>query len=370
MNQPEPLQQTPLYALHRELGAKMVAFAGYSMPLQFSHGIIREHLHTRTHAGFFDISHMGQFLLIGTYAARQLERLTPNSMGKLGIGRQRYTVFSNSQGGVIDDIIVARLADDTFFIVVNAACKAKDFLHLQSSLAPTCSLRALNERALLALQGPDAAAVIARFCPEAAALPFMHVYAGMIGGQPCIVSRSGYTGEDGFEISLPAAAAEALARQLLSDARVAPVGLGARDTLRLEAGLCLYGHELTDDITPVEAGLSWLIDTHKSRHHGAAIMHQQLRHGPKRRRVGLIPEGKAPVRDGAELKNSAGETVGRVTSGGYSPSLERPIAMGLVASEAAQLDNILFVTRSSRNIALTVTALPFVAHNYYHGDSS
>jgi aminomethyltransferase len=352
------------------MGAKMVSFADYEMPLHYSHGIIREHLHTRTHAGFFDISHMGQFLLIGAHSARQLERLTPSGIDKLSIGRQRYTVFSNAQGGVIDDIIVARLAEDTFFIVVNAACKAKDFLHLQSSLAPTCSLRALNERALLALQGPGAGAVIAGLCPEATALPFMHIHTGMIGGQPCIVSRGGYTGEDGFEISLPAEAAETLARHLLSDARVLPAGLGARDTLRLEAGLCLYRHELTETVTPVEAGLAWIVDKRINRFPGAAIIREQLQYGPKRRRVGLLPEGKAPVRDGAVLKDRHGAVVGFVTSGGYSPSLERPVAMGLVASEEARLDNTLFVTRNSREIAVAVTALPFVAHRYYHGDSS
>jgi aminomethyltransferase len=367
MSLPAPPHHTPLTALHRELRAKMVVFAGYHMPLHYSRGIIDEHLQTRASAGFFDISHMGQFLLSSANAAEELERLTPGAIGKLRIGRQRYTVFTNAQGGVIDDVMVARLTEERFFIVVNAACKDKDLLHLQTRIAPSCRLQPLSGNALLALQGPAAASVIERHCPDAARLKFMHVCETAVNGVPCIVSRSGYTGEDGFEISLPEEAAEALARLLLNDARLQPVGLGARDTLRLEAGLCLYGHELTDTITPIEAGLAWIVDKHNDRYPGANVILEQMEDGPPRRRVGLLPEGKAPVRDGAMLKNRTGAAVGIVTSGGYSPSLARPIAMGLVQSDAAQPGEVLFVTRNSREIALTVAALPFVMHRYYYG---
>jgi aminomethyltransferase len=368
MNEFELLQHPPLYALHEELHAKMVAFAGYRMPLQYAQGIIREHLHTRSHAGFFDISHMGQFLLTGSNAGDELERLTPSAIRNLHIGQQRYTIFTNDLGGVIDDIIVTRLAEDRFFIVVNAACKEKDLRHLQTRLAPSCRLQVLSDRALLALQGPETVEVIERCCPEAAALRFMHVRETTIDGAPCIVSRSGYTGEDGFEISLLADNAEALARRLLRDERVQPVGLGARDTLRLEAGLCLYGHELTETITPIEAGLAWLIDKHSNNYPGAKIVQQQLQRGPQRRRIGLLPESKAPVRDGTPLLNRAGNPVGVVTSGGYSPNLGRPVAMGLVKNEEMQTGNTLFVTRHSQQIAVAVAALPFVAHRYnYRG---
>lgn len=363
----EPLQKTPLYALHRELGAKTVPFAGYEMPLQYAHGIIHEHLHTRSNAGFFDISHMGQLLLTGANSAEQLECLTPSAIANLRLGQQRYTVFTNENGGVIDDIIITRLAEERFFIVVNAACKDKDLLHLQQHIAPSSRLQLLNDRALLALQGPAAADVLRRYCPEAIPLTFMHACETAINGVACIVSRSGYTGEDGFEISLPAENAETVARFLLRDIRVQTVGLGARDTLRLEAGLCLYGHELSNSITPVEAGLTWLINKRNNCYPGAVIVQQQLQQGPSRRRVGLLPEGKAPVRDGAILKNRHDETVGIVTSGGYSPTLERPIAMGLVKSAETHLDNSLFVTRNARKIAVTVAALPFVAHRYFHG---
>lgn len=366
MNSSTPLQKTPLSALHHQLGAKVVAFAGYEMPLQYLHGILHEHLHTRAQAGFFDISHMGQLLLSGKAAAEQLECLTPSAIATLQRGQQRYTVLTNDSGGVIDDIIITRLNDEQFFIVVNAACKDKDFLHLQHHLAPSCSLQALNDRALLALQGPAAANVIERHCADASALSFMHACETSINGINCIISRSGYTGEDGFEISLPADTAEIVARLLLSEPRVQPAGLGSRDTLRLEAGLCLYGHELNDTITPVEAGLKWIIDKHNDRYPGATIVQQQLQHGPNRRRVGLLPASKAPIRDGAVLKNRQGENVGIVTSGGYSPSLERPIAMGLVASEETQIGNTLITIRNSREVELTIAALPFVPHRYRH----
>ncbi|MGR8935388.1 MAG: glycine cleavage system aminomethyltransferase GcvT [Gammaproteobacteria bacterium] len=358
---------TPLAALHRELHAKTIVFAGYRMPLHYARGIIGEHLHTRAEAGFFDISHMGQFLLHGDNAAEELERLTPSAIAKQRIGQQRYTVLTNAYGGVIDDVIIARLQANSFFIVVNAACKDKDLQHLQNHLASSCRLQPLTANALLALQGPAAARIVEVHCPNAAALKFMQICESQIDGITCLVSRSGYSGEDGFEISLPAENAETLARLLLNDARLQPIGLGARDTLRMEAGLCLYGHELADDITPIEAGLSWIVDKYNVRYPGAHVIREQLQHGPPRRRVGLLPEGKAPIRDGAVLKNRSGETVGTVTSGGYGPSVGGPIAMGLVRSSAARLGETLYVTRNARELALTVSALPFVAHRYYHG---
>jgi aminomethyltransferase len=360
MTNSEQLQHTPLYTLHGELRAKMVPFAGYCMPVQYPPGIIREHLHTRSQAGLFDIAHMGQLLLTGSDVGGELERLTPSAICSLRIGQQRYTVLTNEQGGVIDDIMVARLAEERFFVVVNAACKEKDFQHLHERLTASCRLQILSGNALLALQGPKAAKVLEPYCPEAVRLNFMHAYETVIDATPCIVSRSGYTGEDGFEISLPAENAEALARRLLSDARVQPVGLGARDTLRLEAALCLYGHELTETITPIEAGLSWIIDQSRDNYSGAAIIRQQLLQGSPRRRIGLLPEGKAPVRDGTPLLNRSGEKVGVVTSGGYSPTLERPVAMGLVSCNAAQSGDMLFAERNAREIALAVTTLPFV----------
>ncbi|WP_264798747.1 glycine cleavage system aminomethyltransferase GcvT, partial [Acetobacter peroxydans] len=303
----ESLLHTPLFSLHTALGARMVPFAGYAMPLQYAEGIMAEHRHTRTQAGLFDVSHMGQVRLRARSgavrdAALALEQLVPADIAGLASGRQRYTQFTNAQGGILDDLMVTRLGDD-LLVVINAACKAADIAHMRAHLSDTCTLDVLEDRALLALQGPLAGQVLAALAPAVADMLFMDVRTLDIAGAACVVSRSGYTGEDGFEISVPAAQAEALARTLLAQPGVAPIGLGARDSLRLEAGLCLYGADIDETTTPVEAALEWSIQ--KSRRAGgvraggfpgAEIILAQLSEGTARRRVGLLPEGRAPVR--------------------------------------------------------------------------
>lgn len=359
---------TPLLELHRELGAKIVLFAGYAMPLHYAPGILREHLHTRSHAGLFDVSHMGQFRLSGRIDA--VERLCPLAVAALRPGQQRYTLLTNETGGVLDDLMVSRIGD-TLFLVVNAATKQADTAHLHQHLSAECTIEEFTDRALLALQGPAASEVLSRLAPGVAGLVFMTGGWFNLIGADCYVTRSGYTGEDGFEISVPSTAAEALARALLESPEVSPVGLGARDSLRLEAGMCLYGHELTPSITAVEAGLSWAIA--KSRRGdpngflGAAVILEQLRDGPKQCRVGLMPEGKAPVRDGAELYAATGALVGHVTSGGFSPSLNRPIAMGYVTAASAMVGTALTAIVRGKPVQLRVVPLPFVAPRYYRG---
>lgn len=360
--------RTPLYDLHRERGAKIVPFAGYAMPLHYRDGILREHLHTRTQAGLFDVSHMGQIRLSGKLAA--LERLCPIDLATLGHGRQRYTLFTNERGGVLDDLMVGR-DDDRLLLVVNASRKRDDAAHLRQHVGHDCGIEELTDRALLALQGPAAAAVLSRLAPAVSRLVFMTGGWFTLAGADCYVTRSGYTGEDGFEISVPNATAELLARDLLAFPDVAPVGLGARDSLRLEAGLCLYGHELDDRTTPVEAGLAWaLAKSRRADPHGfigAEIILRQLRNGAERRRVGLLPEGRVPVRDGAELRGADGKTVGRVTSGGFSPTLGRPIAMAYVAASSAATGTELTATVRDKPVPVRVAPLPFVAPRYYKG---
>ena len=350
----------PLNALHLELGARMAPFAGYAMPLHYGSGIIREHLHCRSKAGFFDISHMGQFAVEGDHSASALEKLTPSDISGLRPGFQKYTVLTLDNGGVLDDIIVGR-TDSGLFIIVNAACKAKDFAHLSQHLG---GLRDCRERALFALQGPEAGTVMEEFSPDAAQLKFMQCRKTDISGTPCLVSRSGYTGEDGFEISAEIADAERLARLLLSHERVAPIGLGARDTLRLEAGLCLYGHELNEAITPVEAGLSWLIKKGHDQFPGAEKILAQRRDGSTRIRAGLIIEGKAPVRDGAALSDDKGQCIGQVTSGSFAPSLGTPIALALIETDYAAIGTRLFTEIRGCRTALPVPPLPFIPHRY------
>ncbi|MGR8997849.1 MAG: glycine cleavage system aminomethyltransferase GcvT [Gammaproteobacteria bacterium] len=386
------LKQTPLYHLHLELGAKMVPFAGYQMPVQYSKGIIHEHLHCRSHAGFFDISHMGQCLILGDDAAGELERLTPGNINGLKANEQKYTVLTNNDGGIIDDIIITRI-DSGLMIIVNAACKDKDFTYLKNHLSGRCTFKELPEHALFALQGPSAAAVIGKFSADAAALLFMHACATEINGIPCNISRSGYTGEDGFEISVANQYAEQLACLLLAEDEVEPVGLGARDTLRLEAGLCLYGHELNEAITPVEAGLQWLIKkgsfgsaqdkssdsgssersrTAQDKSSGLAqgkfpgadkILHQ-LKNGAEKIRAGLLVESKIPVREGSVVTDNEDRVIGYVTSGSFSPSLGQPIAMALLERNSAGLSNTLYAKVRDRKIAVTVTSLPFIRHRY------
>jgi aminomethyltransferase len=362
---------TPLAGLHREMGGKLVDFAGYSLPVQFPAGIVAEHTQAREAAALFDVSHMGQVVLTGAGAADALERLVTGSIRELAEGRQRYTLFTNEAGGILDDLIVARLAPDAegnerLFCVVNAACKADDIAHLRANL-PGVAVTVLEDRALVALQGPKAVDALARHAPAVADLTFLSVAETEVAGVPAVVSRSGYTGEDGFEISLPAGEAERVARLLLDEPEVAPAGLGARDSLRLEAGLCLYGHDLTPDTSPVEADLAWAIGKRRRAEGGfpgAEIVLRQLEDGPRRRRVGLRPEGRAPVREGAGLFDAEGRTVGLVTSGGFGPSVGAPVAMGLVADVLAVPDTQLFAEVRGKRLPVRVAALPFVPHRY------
>ncbi|MDD2760920.1 MAG: glycine cleavage system aminomethyltransferase GcvT [Methylomonas sp.] len=358
------LKQTPLCELHRQLGAKMTAFAGYALPVQYPKGIIHEHLHCRSHAGFFDISHMGQCHILGERAAEALERLTPGGIVDLAVGRQKYTVLTNEEGGVIDDIIVTR-NEEGLSMVVNAACKAKDFAYLCARLSFDCEFSACNDLALLALQGPEAVTVIEKFSKDAARLAFMQACPTQLGGVACTISRCGYTGEDGFEISLPQTEAEYVGRLLLAEPGVEAIGLGARDTLRLEAGLCLYGHELNENITPVEAGLKWIFKKGHSDFPGADKVLRQLQGGCESIRVGLAVEGRIPVREGAQMLTEDDEPAGFVTSGGFSPSLNRPVAMASIRREYAAIGTPLFASVRGNRIAVSVCRLPFVPHRYH-----
>ncbi|MBN9560984.1 MAG: glycine cleavage system aminomethyltransferase GcvT [Alphaproteobacteria bacterium] len=362
-----PLATTPLDALHRELGARMVPFAGYAMPVQYSAGIIAEHQHCRQHAALFDVSHMGQATLQGADAAAALERLVPGEIVGLKPGRQRYTLLTNEAGGILDDLMVARLAANRLFLVVNASRKATDLPHIEAALPAGVRLLPNEDRALLALQGPDAAAVIARLSREAGALAFMGVLEAHLDGIPCIVSRSGYTGEDGFEISVPAEHAEALARRLLAEAEVKPAGLGARDSLRLEAGLPLYGNDIDELTSPVEAGLTWTLGKRRRMagdFPGAAVIRDQLENGPHRHRVGIRPDGRAPARAGTLIVAGDGTGAGTITSGGFSPSLNAPIAMGYVRRDLADDGTPLHLTVRGKPLPAHVAPLPFVPHRY------
>jgi aminomethyltransferase len=376
------LALTPLDSLHRSLGARMVPFAGYAMPVQYPLGIIGEHFHTRTKAGLFDVSHMGQALLEGPAAAARLETLVPGDIQGLGPGRMRYTQFLDQHGHILDDLIVTRLPDDgpreRLFLVVNAAVKAADFAHIAAAL-PDLKLSIMAGHALLALQGPKAVEVLRRRLHDAKAdesesqalarMPFMSARAFDLGGLRLGMSRSGYTGEDGFEISLAQEAAAAFAQDLVGDPDVLPVGLGARDSLRLEAGLCLYGHDIDMTTDPVEAGLMWSISKRRcldGGFPGAGAIGRAIAEGPSRRRVGLLIEGKAPAREGAEIMQGD-KVIGRLTSGGFSPSLGRPIAMGYVeAAYAAQGESVEVMLRG-KPVAAKVAATPFVPHKYYGG---
>ena len=367
------LKATPLKDLHLELGARMVPFAGYEMPVQYPEGIKTEHLLTREQAGLFDVSHMGQVVIKGEGIAKALEALVPVELEKLGINKQTYALFTNEQGGILDDLMIVRWAEDCFFLVVNAACKEQDLEHLRSHL-PGFDIDYLEGRGLLALQGPAAVSVMAQLAPEVRELVFMTGARATLAGIDCYITRSGYTGEDGFEISVPAGSAEFLARKLLSFDQVHAVGLGARDSLRLEAGLCLYGHDLDTETTPIQASLLWSIS--KSRRAdgekaggfpGADIIFAEQANGALRKRVGLKIEGRAPVREGAELVNAEGVQVGVVTSGGFGPSLEAPLAMGYVAKDYAALGTQLNAMVRGKARPVTVEKMPFVPQRYYRG---
>jgi aminomethyltransferase len=372
-----PLRRTPLYALHIALGGKMVPFAGYEMPVQYGPGVLREHLHTRERAGLFDVSHMGQIALRAKSgpvedAALALERLVPQDIVKVAPGRQRYAQFTNAAGGILDDLMVANFGDH-LFLVVNAACKEADAAHLRKHLSDVCVIEPLPDRALIALQGPRAESALAAFCADAPLMRFMDAGPHEVDGIDCFVSRSGYTGEDGFEISVPAERAERLANRLLENADVLPIGLGARDSLRLEAGLCLYGHDIDTTTTPVEGALEWSIQ--KSRRTGGARsggflgaqeILAQLEKGAPRRRVGLRPEGRAPVREGAALfaDNASIEPIGAVTSGGFGPSLNAPVAMGYLPASLATPGTQIFAEVRGQRLPLQVAITPFVPNTY------
>ncbi|WP_434609049.1 glycine cleavage system aminomethyltransferase GcvT [Pseudomonas sp. R1-7] len=371
----EQLLKTPLHALHLELGARMVPFAGYDMPVQYPLGVMKEHQHTRDQAGLFDVSHMGQIRLTGAGAAKALETLVPVDIVDLPVGMQRYAMFTNDNGGILDDLMVANLGDDELFLVVNAACKDQDLAHLQANIGGQCSIEPLFEaRALLALQGPVAVTVLARLAPDVAKMTFMQFQRVTLLGVDCFVSRSGYTGEDGFEISVPAADAEKLARALLAEPEVAAIGLGARDSLRLEAGLCLYGHDMNTETTPIEASLLWAISkvrradgARAGGFPGAETVFAQQQQGVKRKRVGLLPQERTPVREGAEIVNEAGETLGTVCSGGFGPTLGGPLAMGYLDSAYVALDTPVWAIVRGKKVPLLVSKMPFVPQRYYRG---
>lgn len=379
MTSDEALKHTPLHALHMELRARMVPFAGYDMPVQYPPGVLKEHLHTRAGAGLFDVSHMGQIVMRAKSgdvrdAARALERLVPVDILDLAPGRLRYAFFTNAHGGILDDLMVANCGDH-LLLVVNAACKATDEAHLRGQLGKECEVERLD-RALIALQGPKAETALAILAPECTSMRFMDVRTLTLMGAECMVSRSGYTGEDGYEISTPADIAREIAEELLANADVAPIGLGARDSLRLEAGLCLYGSDIDDKTTPVEAGLSWAIQ--KERRSGGAreggfpgaeIILGQLEHGTPRHRVGLRPEGRAPVRASAPLyvEADASARIGSVTSGGFGPSLNAPIAMGYLAAALAVPGTRIFAEVRGNRLPIAVTALPFIVPKYKRG---
>ena len=368
-----PLKTTPLNALHRKLGAKMVPFAGYDMPVQYPTGILKEHLHTRESAGLFDVSHMGQATLEGADPAAAFEALVPGDLIGLKPGQSRYTLLLNQQGGINDDLMATRSGDAPerkLLLVVNAGTKDNDFAHIAENLRGKAKLTRRDERALLALQGPKAAAIFARLCPESAQLKFMQMVPMKAGGFDCVVSRSGYTGEDGFEISVDGDKAEAFAMLLLEQDGVLPIGLGARDSLRLEAGLCLYGHDIDETTTPIEAGLAWAIGKRRKTEKnfpGAECVMDELFNGPKRKRVGLRPHDRAPAREGAEIADGSGKTIGRVSSGGFSPTLNAPIAMGYVsAAQAAEGNEVQLMVRGQGRTA-RISPMPFVPHRYHRG---
>ncbi|MEM0955001.1 MAG: glycine cleavage system aminomethyltransferase GcvT [Pseudomonadota bacterium] len=360
----------PLDALHRELGARMVPFAGYDMPVQYSDGILAEHQHTRSAAGLFDVSHMGQVVIRGDNVATALERLLPSDLEGLAIDHQVYALLTNEQGGVRDDLIVTRWAQDRFFLVVNAACKTADIAYLEQSLSGY-EIEVLSEQALLALQGPEARAALATLMPEISGLSFMQGMATTFEGVAMYVTCSGYTGEDGFEISLPAASAESFARRLLALPQVKPVGLGARDSLRLEAGLCLYGHELTESTTPVDAGLMWSIGRARRADGeraggfpGAEPIFARQKQGAVTKRVGLQVEGKRPVRDGQGVCNAEGDQIGVITSACVGPTVGAPIAMAQVDAAYAAPDTALAVDVRGKLLPVTVVKMPFVTPGY------
>lgn len=373
----DSLQRTFLHALNLELGAKMVPFAGYEMPLQYPAGLMAEHLHTRSKAGLFDVSHMGQIRIAARSgdvrdAALALESLIPADYAGLAKGRQRYGFLTNNAAGILDDLMVANMGDD-LFVVVNASCKEQDAALIEAALSDRCVVTRQFDRALMALQGPQAQEALAPLCPAAAEMRFMDVIETELAGVPVTLSRSGYTGEDGYEIGCAAADAETVARALLAQPQVLPIGLGARDSLRLEAGLCLYGNDIDTTTTPIEASLAWAIQkarreggSREGGYPGAEIVLRQAREGVSRKRVGLMAEGRAPVRAGAKLFADAEgqKEIGLVTSGAFGPTVQAPVAMGYVATDYAGNDTALFAELRGKFVPVHVRAMPFVAPGF------
>lgn len=369
----DSLLTTPFHSMHIQAGAKMVPFAGYDMPVQYAMGVKKAHLHCRAQAGLFDVSHMGQVRLTGTSMesiALALESLIPADYVALAPGRQRYGFFTNASGGIMDDLMVTN-AGDHFFLVVNAGCKVQDITHMRAHLGSDINLEVLEDRSLLALQGPKACEVLARLAPDIEDMRFMDARSVSILGHECFIGRAGYTGEDGFEISVANDRAEALAVSLLAFDEVEWVGLGARDSLRLEAGLCLYGHDLNQQTTPISANLAWGIQ--KSRRAGgdreggfpgAKVVLEEIANGAKRRRVGLLPEGKAPVREGVQLVTAQADVIGVVTSGGFGPSLGAPLAMGYVDSAYTSSDTQVFALVRGKQLPCRVCKMPFIEQTY------
>ncbi len=360
------LKQTALHGWHESAGGKMVPFAGYSMPVQYPDGILAEHHHTRANASVFDVGHMGQALLKGDNPAALMEELVPGDISGLDTNQIRYTQLTNDQGGIIDDLMVTQTGD-ALYLVVNAGCKDKDYARIRDVLGSRADLEILENQALLALQGPKAAEVLAGFAPEATTMSFMTSAELDVAGIPCRVSRSGYTGEDGYEISIPNSRAEELATLLCGDEKVKPAGLGARDTLRLEAGLCLYGNDINETTTPVEAALTWSIGKRRREEGGfpgADVIQAQIQDGAPRKRVGIKPAGKAPARAHTEIVDESGNRLGEVTSGGFGPTAEGPVAMGYVKTAHTAPDTKLGLIVRGKPLEANVVRLPFVKHQY------
>jgi len=365
------LLKTPLDELHIELGARMVPFAGYAMPVSYPAGILAEHRHCRTAAALFDVSHMGQLRLRGDDAGRALETLVPVDVLGLTVGKQRYGFFTNASGGIVDDLMITRRESD-LFLIVNASCKATDIEHLSIHIGHRCTVQPLAEHALLALQGPLAAKALAQLNRDVAMLSFMAGGFYTLAAAHCFVTRSGYTGEDGFEISVPAADAESLARALLAQPEVKPAGLGARDTLRLEAGLCLYGHDIDANTTPVEAELAWAIQSARRAggaraggYPGARVIDDQLTSGVTNKRIGLVGLERTPVREGTKLNDARGHSVGHVTSGTLGPSIGLPIAMAYVAANHALVNHEVYAQVRGKKLPMRVSRMPFHPHRYF-----
>ncbi len=369
------LRRTPLYDIHVSLGAKIVPFAGYEMPVQYPIGVLKEHLWTREKAGLFDVAHMGLCFLQGpdhATTAAALEALVPADLLSLKPGQQRYTQLLDDAGGILDDLMITRspepVENGTLILVVNAACKDADFAHIRSRMPTDVKLFVTSERALLALQGPAAAAVLEQHIAGVADLDFMTGRFAKLLGQTVFLTRSGYTGEDGYEIATPAASAAAIWQALAADPRVQPIGLGARDSLRLEAGLCLYGHDIDTTTSPIEAALGWSIQKRRrdaGGFPGAPRIQRELQNGPSRRRVGIQPDGRAPAREGSEIQSASGEKIGSVTSGGFGPTVNGPIAMGYVGSAHAKPGTKVQLVVRGKPLPAEVVSLPFAPHRYF-----